>query len=100
MHIILVDCGIIDIDCFKSDYKGPVNTTMSGEECQRWDSNTHHTCHHGCGEKHNQCRNVGRDTPWCYTTNPAVRWDNCIPRKCGKCDKYKPQLILLLNYHH
>ena len=89
LSIILVDCGIIDIDCFKSDYMGPVNVTKSGYECQRWDTNTPNTCHHGCGEKHNQCRNVGEDTPWCYTNSPNSRWDTCITRKCRECDKCK-----------
>ncbi|KAL0181972.1 hypothetical protein M9458_021347, partial [Cirrhinus mrigala] len=34
----------------------------------------------------NYCRNPGgeSDRPWCYTTNPNVRWEYCLVPKCGE----------------
>uniref|UniRef100_A0A8C1K6A2 receptor protein-tyrosine kinase n=1 Tax=Cyprinus carpio TaxID=7962 RepID=A0A8C1K6A2_CYPCA len=34
----------------------------------------------------NYCRNPGgeSDRPWCYTTNPYVRWEYCLVPKCGE----------------
>ncbi|XP_016118310.1 muscle, skeletal receptor tyrosine protein kinase-like, partial [Sinocyclocheilus grahami] len=55
----------------------------------------------------NYCRNPGgeSDRPWCYTTNPNVRWEYCLVPKCGEellLDRLHPnpmyqRLPLLLN---
>ncbi|XP_078579508.1 uncharacterized protein LOC144863813 isoform X3 [Branchiostoma floridae x Branchiostoma japonicum] len=72
-------------------YRGRVRTTKSGHTCQRWDSTYPHEHkylqkypYHGLDE--NFCRNPeGRpdaDVPWCYTTDPAIRWEYCDIPEC------------------
>lgn len=35
------------------------------------------------GLKQNYCRNPDADSrPWCYTTDPSVRWEYCNLKKC------------------
>jgi hypothetical protein len=89
-------CGFDGDDCFHaatecygesdgSDYRGSKNKTKSGKECQAWDSQfpQQHTRTHlnfpdgGLGG-HNFCRNPdGETAPWCYTTDPVLRWEYC-----------------------
>uniref|UniRef100_A0A663MQJ1 Plasminogen n=1 Tax=Athene cunicularia TaxID=194338 RepID=A0A663MQJ1_ATHCN len=74
--------------CSGENYHGEVATTVSGIECQRWDSQKPHS--HGYlpenfpekDLKMNYCRNPdGEPRPWCFTTNPTKRWEYCdIPR--------------------
>ena len=81
-------------DCFYDigvGYRGTVNTTRSGRTCQRWASQ--------CPHRHwripqdvvdgqndsNMCRNPegsAPDGPWCYTTDPKVRWEYCNISRC------------------
>ena len=37
---------------------------------------------------HNFCRNPEGDSkgPWCYTTDPSVRWGYCHIPDCDTCD--------------
>nr|2KJ4_A Chain A, plasminogen [Homo sapiens]6OQJ_A Chain A, Plasminogen kringle 2 [Homo sapiens]6OQK_A Chain A, Plasminogen Kringle 2 [Homo sapiens]6UZ4_A Chain A, Plasminogen [Homo sapiens]6UZ5_A Chain A, Plasminogen [Homo sapiens] len=70
------------------NYDGKISKTMSGLECQAWDSQSPHA--HGYipskfpnkNLKKNYCRNPDRDLrPWCFTTDPNKRWEYCdIPR--------------------
>jgi hypothetical protein len=69
------------------DYRGKQNKTISGKTCQKWTSTDPHGHHYatksyldGIGD-HNYCRNPGggEDTIWCYTTDPAKRWEKCKP---------------------
>ena len=63
-----------------------MSKTKSGLECQLWShqSPQQHTKTHlnfpddGLGG-HNHCRNPGRERqgPWCFTTNPSVRFELC-----------------------
>jgi hypothetical protein len=89
-------CGWDGDDCFHratecyaepdgKDYRGMVNKTKSGKECQAWDAQfpQQHTRTHlnypdgGLGG-HNHCRNPdGEATPWCYTTDSEVRFEPC-----------------------
>nr|CAB3263079.1 uncharacterized protein LOC101242091 [Phallusia mammillata] len=70
-------------------YRGTVHTTVSGNECQRWDSNIPHN-HYTTPEHYpeddlvsNFCRNMDNDTsPWCYTTDSSKRYEKCIIPKC------------------
>ncbi|XP_052805089.1 uncharacterized protein LOC128234707 isoform X2 [Mya arenaria] len=68
-------------------WQGLVNHTETGLECQRWDvdiphdHNYHHDTFAGGQNQHeagNYCRDTrGEGQPWCYTTNPNVRWQYC-----------------------
>ena len=58
--------------------------TQSGKECQRWDSNQPHTPRYRDG-KHNNCATPDNDKkPWCYTTDPSMRWEYCDVKKCAE----------------
>ena len=76
-----------------------MNVTESGIKCQRWNTNSPHTLDAKFSvpsnfpdatmvEASNYCRNpiFTGDTaqPWCYTTNPGKRWENCDVPKCQK----------------
>ena len=67
------------------DYRGHVQVTVSGRQCQAWTSQSPHT-HNRTPENHpssglgshNYCRNPdGEPGAWCYTTDPSVRWELC-----------------------
>ncbi|XP_059698003.1 plasminogen-like isoform X10 [Haemorhous mexicanus] len=82
------ECEVECMHCSGENYHGVVATTMSGLECQRWDSQQPHS--HGYlpenfpekDLKNNYCRNPdGEPRPWCFTTSPTKRWEYCdIPR--------------------
>ena len=73
-------------------YQGRVNTTTEGILCQRWDSR--HPHQHDLpvplfpelAGAENYCRNAGgqEPRPWCFTTDPAVRWQYCDVPRCGE----------------
>ncbi|XP_043438343.1 prothrombin [Prionailurus bengalensis] len=74
------------------NYRGNVNFTRSGIECQLWRSHYPHkpeinyTTHPGADLKENFCRNPDGSTtgPWCYTTDPTVRREECSIPICGQ----------------
>ncbi|XP_073210852.1 hepatocyte growth factor-like protein [Lepidochelys kempii] len=85
--------------CNGEDYRGLVDHTESGRECQRWDlQHPHkHPYHpHKYPEKDlddNYCRNPDSSVgPWCYTTDPAREREYCHLRKCSKCSEKRPHL--------
>ena len=72
-------------------YRGTQNKTRSGRTCQRWDSQEPHSHEYTreyrpyAGLSENYCRNPSggsQDYPWCYTTDPAVRYDYCDAEWC------------------
>ena len=77
-----------------SGYRGMQTRTRSGERCMRWDAQTPHEHDYGHDtypnsgtEFHSYCRNPGdhntkRNTIWCFTDNPNVRWESCDPMPC------------------
>ncbi|XP_060558292.1 adhesion G protein-coupled receptor L2-like [Ruditapes philippinarum] len=94
-------CGIYKCpgvsDCLKTSissnrYNGFKTTTFDGHTCQRWDSQTPHK--HSRNKAHkfpdisvsdaaNYCRDPdGEGLPWCYTTDPKLRWQFCGIYKC------------------
>ncbi|XP_071115783.1 uncharacterized protein [Haliotis cracherodii] len=74
-------------------YTGTLSTTSSGKTCQRWDAQEPHTHDRNKDAKFavpgfdtpqtvagsaNYCRDPARNGfLWCYTTNPAARWEMC-----------------------
>ena len=74
-------------------YRGCQNKTRSGRDCQSWGAQAPHAHRYSpqdylsSGLDANFCRNPAPNdttivTIWCYTTDPAVRWDYCNPRMC------------------
>ncbi|KAF0287393.1 Muscle, skeletal receptor tyrosine protein kinase [Amphibalanus amphitrite] len=84
----------VTYDCVRDRgrfYQGRVNTTADGILCQRWDSDYPHD--HSVpvdlfpelSGAENYCRNAGGEEPqpWCFTTDPDVRWGPCDIPKCA-----------------
>jgi receptor tyrosine kinase len=73
-------------------YQGHQNTTATGLTCQTWFSRDPHvqTMPQGIFPEmnlaKNYCRNPGgtEPSPWCYTTDPMIRWQHCKIEPCGK----------------
>ncbi|POI28593.1 hypothetical protein CIB84_007657, partial [Bambusicola thoracicus] len=87
------ECEVECMHCSGENYHGVVATTVSGLECQRWDSQLPHS--HGYlpenfpekDLKMNYCRNPdGEPRPWCFTTNPNKRWEFCDVPRCSESD--------------
>uniref|UniRef100_A0A8C2EMB3 Macrophage stimulating 1 n=1 Tax=Cyprinus carpio TaxID=7962 RepID=A0A8C2EMB3_CYPCA len=82
------------ITCNGEDYRGQVDHTVSGKECQRWDQQYPHQ-HIYQPEKYpdkslddNYCRNPDASpVPWCYTTDQTVERESCDIRKCPESPK-------------
>ncbi|XP_023370408.1 apolipoprotein(a)-like [Otolemur garnettii] len=81
-------------DCYKGDghgYRGRASTTVTGRKCQSWLSMTPHkhsrtpANYPNGGLVRNYCRNPdGAGGPWCYTTDPSVRWEYCNLTQCSE----------------
>ncbi|XP_074661421.1 plasminogen-like [Tubulanus polymorphus] len=78
------------------EYRGILNQARSGKTCQAWKSQSPH--HHNRfnpakGTTSNYCRNPDNspEGPWCYTTDPATRWEYCDVKMCSvrKCKRTK-----------
>ncbi|XP_058606468.1 hepatocyte growth factor isoform X1 [Onychostoma macrolepis] len=75
--------------CNGESYRGPLDHTESGRECQRWDLDEPHKHlfhpkrYPDKGLKDNYCRNPdGRQRPWCFTTDPSTPWEYCNIKQC------------------
>mmetsp|Transcript_30292 Transcript_30292/g.63870 ORF Transcript_30292/g.63870 Transcript_30292/m.63870 type:complete len:1363 (-) Transcript_30292:3047-7135(-) len=76
-----------------TDYQGSIQVTSSKHECQRWDAQSPHAHSHEPQDfvlddaylAENYCRNPDNDPngPWCYTTDPSVRFGYCDVPICG-----------------
>ena len=75
------------------EYAGTISTTSQGLTCQEWSSQTPHQ--HlflndsifpqdgSAANAKNYCRDPkGEGRPWCYTTQPNVRWQHCSIPVC------------------
>jgi hypothetical protein len=74
-------------------YIGQVDRTAKGVLCQLWDTFDPHDhpqddsrfLDGDMWEAKNYCRNPdGELMPWCYTTDPNLRWDFCDVIPCGE----------------
>ncbi|XP_019729622.1 muscle, skeletal receptor tyrosine-protein kinase [Hippocampus comes] len=73
-------------------YQGSVNVTRSGIPCQLWDQQVPHQHRLSVDavpelkNSDNNCRNPAgiSDKPWCYTSNPNIRWEYCAVPQCGE----------------
>ncbi|XP_067915294.1 hepatocyte growth factor-like [Heterodontus francisci] len=80
--------------CNGETYRGPMDHTESGKECQRWDLQMPHRHRFhperfpDKGLNDNYCRNPnGRIKPWCYTLDPHTPWEYCAIKECvHNCD--------------
>ncbi|KAL2081958.1 hypothetical protein ACEWY4_021776 [Coilia grayii] len=85
-------------DCYTdngSSYRGAMSETISGKKCQFWSSMVPHRhqktpqAYPQADLRRNRCRNPDNDrAPWCYTTDPAVRWEFC---RLDRCPTTEPQ---------
>ncbi|XP_029819636.1 plasminogen-like [Manacus vitellinus] len=78
-------------------YRGTASFTLSGKKCQAWSSMSPHR-HNKTADnfpnadlRQNYCRNPDADgRPWCYTTDPGVRWEYC---NLKRCDDHEAQTL-------
>lgn len=74
------------IGCYEgsgADYEGKAITTKGSRTCMMWSSQTPHSHSVGTDLPQNYCRNPdGELAPWCYTTDPDVRWEFCDIPTC------------------
>ncbi|XP_015240262.1 PREDICTED: muscle, skeletal receptor tyrosine-protein kinase [Cyprinodon variegatus] len=86
-------------------YQGSVNMTRSGIHCQPWNQQVPHQHRLSVDvipelmNADNYCRNPGgiSDKPWCYTSDPNIRWEYCAVPQCGQTNTApvkKPELIV------
>jgi Kringle domain len=75
-------CGSFDWN--QQDYRGPINVTKSGLNCQPWAEQVPYVHYHlpallpEANLICNACRNpTGDRRAWCYTTSPNVIWEHC-----------------------
>ncbi|XP_069625621.1 plasminogen isoform X2 [Ranitomeya imitator] len=90
-------------DCYSGNgenYRGTIYMTISGKRCQEWSSMVPHTHaktpdkYPNGGLERNYCRNPDNDkSPWCYTTDPSVRWEYCNLKKCIETPQIEQQPI-------
>ncbi|CAH2275686.1 hepatocyte growth factor [Pelobates cultripes] len=78
------------VACNGEHYRGPMDYTESGKECQRWDLQRPHRHkfrperYPNKGLNDNYCRNPdGKARPWCYTLDPESTWEFCAIRPCA-----------------
>ncbi|XP_050181428.1 hepatocyte growth factor isoform X1 [Myiozetetes cayanensis] len=77
--------------CNGENYRGPMDHTETGKECQRWDLQRPHK-HKFRPERYpdkgfddNYCRNPdGKLRPWCYTLDPNTPWEFCAIKMCDE----------------
>ena len=101
---LLCEC-LLCPDCKQTqlgrEYMGTLSQTVNSRTCQSWASITPHVpnsasqndANYPDGSREaamNYCRNPDSDTvgPWCYTTDPNVRWETCNLPSCGTCIGY------------
>ena len=101
---IFCEC-LLCAECRQSErgreYMGTLSQTVNGRTCQAWASDTPHEpnsaaqndANYPDGSREaaeNYCRNPDSDPvgPWCYTTDPDMRWEACNVRPCDTSKGY------------
>jgi len=84
-----VDAAGLPFDCYLdkgADYVGLKDFSMSGRECMNWITQGKESANTKGIGNHNYCRNPSgsKDKPWCYTVDPATKWEYCQVDKCAK----------------
>ena len=90
---LLVSTGDCQVE--GEPYTGTISVTQCGIPCQRWYATASHTPDQFMipenipeGSLHraeNYCRNPDNDKgPWCYTTDPEIRWQYCDISVCSE----------------
>ncbi|CAC5408623.1 PLG [Mytilus coruscus] len=83
LYILKLECKITALG---TEYKGQINVTISGIQCKKWNSDYPHGSYYKelVGDQENYCRNPDNETggPWCYTMDPAIRWEFCDVQYC------------------
>ena len=83
--------SIVAVTCFPRTelyvYGGRLSHTENGLSCQRWDEQSPQSHTYTMSymfpddtvtDAANFCRSPdGSDIPWCYTVDPAARWEYC-----------------------
>ena len=92
--------GVANIHCTSGDgaaYRGDLNTTIGGLQCQRWDHQVPHE-HDIARAKywnHNFCRNPnGRKRPWCFTQDVEVEFQYCDIPICATPNDLETDLFI------
>ncbi|KAI8515539.1 hypothetical protein Bbelb_063520 [Branchiostoma belcheri] len=82
----------ISDDCMVSPerYRGAVNYTIEGRDCQAWGSASPHLqtlAYYTSVQEEpavgNKCRDPSGDGVWCYTMDAGKRWENCPVPYCA-----------------
>ncbi|XP_033992693.1 hepatocyte growth factor activator isoform X1 [Trematomus bernacchii] len=87
-----------------TDYRGVVDTTLSGARCVAWNSDLlYNELHVGTVDdsprkglgNHAYCRNPDKDKmPWCYTLNDgAISWEYCDVPACVMSVSFSRRII-------
>ena len=65
-------------------YMGKRARTAEGYTCAAWNDQSVHKHNYLNKIGHNFCRNPDRSKtgPWCYTTDPNKKWDDCSVTTC------------------
>uniref|UniRef100_A0A6I8N516 Macrophage stimulating 1 n=1 Tax=Ornithorhynchus anatinus TaxID=9258 RepID=A0A6I8N516_ORNAN len=84
------------LSCNGEDYRGSVDRTESGRECQRWDLQRPHkhpydpNTYPDKNLDDNYCRNPdGSERPWCYTTDREHPREFCHIPRCRSLPDYR-----------
>ena len=106
VYFVPAECRQTELGC---QYMGTMSTTVNGRTCQAWASNTPHVPNSAAqndanyldGSREaamNYCRNPDSypGGPWCYTTDPEVRWEACNVPYCGTSNNYSTLSILIV----
>lgn len=92
MYIIgnyFADRCVHDDDDLVEDFSEPYARTASGRQCQPWSQQFPHEHEFNeLSDQSNFCRNPDQSEggPWCYTKDPDVRREFCLP-PCFEMDE-------------
>ncbi|KAI8496209.1 hypothetical protein Bbelb_260500, partial [Branchiostoma belcheri] len=92
-------CDALPTRCFYAVDKEEATQGPAGDRlCQRWDSQSPHShphtpqAHPDAGLEENFCRNPdNKARPWCYTTDPTLRWNYCNVMECAEFWELGPE---------